>query len=382
MGENTIIFGFITAFFIVLLATPSLIKVAKLKHLVDEPGDDRKIHRRSIPTIGGIIIFGSVLFSYALWYPESYSMQDVDTSVSDKRYYIETSLTTFKYLTACLILLFFVGVKDDIIGTAPLKKLIAHILVGFILVMMGDIKIEGMHGIFGIGDFAEAWQGVLLSVFVYIVIVNAYNLIDGVDGLAAGIGLINSGMFAGWFYYTGNIPLALLAMILAGALLGFLVFNFNPAKIFMGDSGSMVIGAIMSVLAIEMINEDYSRVRETMGILSKIPTPVFAMSVLVYPLLDTLRIFAVRAMKGNSPFSADKNHIHHKLIAAGLSHKQTVLILYLFNIIVVAAAVLLAQNSATISFFIAVGLAVGLAGLLLIVFRKKKTATKAKSKPQ
>lgn len=371
MAENTIILGFVTAFFIVLLATPSLIKVAKLKHLVDEPGEDRKIHRRSIPTIGGIIIFGAVLFSYALWYPESYS-----TVESEKYYFIAEALTTFKYLTACLILLFFVGIKDDIIGTAPLKKLIAHMLVGFILVMMGGIKVDGMHGIFGIGEFVEEWQGVLLSVFVYIVVVNAYNLIDGVDGLAAGIGLINASMFAGWFYYTGNIPLALLAMILAGALLGFLVFNFNPAKIFMGDSGSMVIGAIISVLAISMINEDQSRVRESMGILAKIPTPVFAMSVLVYPLVDTLRIFAVRAMKGNSPFSADKNHIHHRLIAAGLNHKKTVLVLYGYNIVVVGAAIYFAQDNATVSFFVAIAIAVVLISALLLIFRPKRLPKK------
>ena len=350
MEENTIILGFVTAFFIVLLATPSLIKVAKLKHLVDEPGEARKIHRRSIPTIGGIIIFGSVLFTYALWYPESYSTAD-----TDKGNFIEEALTTFKYLTACLILLFFVGIKDDIIGTAPLKKLLAHMLVGFILVMMGDIKIDGMHGIFGVGDFTEEWPGVLLSVFVYIVVVNAYNLIDGVDGLAAGIGLINSIMFAGWFYYTGNVPLALLAMILAGTLLGFLVFNFSPAKIFMGDSGSMVIGAIISVLAISMINEDQSRVRESMGILAKIP----------------IRIFAVRASKGNSPFSADKNHIHHKLISAGLSHSKTVVILYVYNLVVVGLAVCFAQDNATVSFFIAAGVATFLALILLFIFRQK-----------
>jgi UDP-N-acetylmuramyl pentapeptide phosphotransferase/UDP-N-acetylglucosamine-1-phosphate transferase len=366
MAENTILLGFITAFFIVLLATPSLIKVAKLKHLVDEPGEDRKIHRRSIPTIGGIIIFGAVLFSYALWYPESYS-----TVIEENDYFIKEALTIFKYLTACLILLFFVGIKDDIIGTAPLKKLLAHMLVGFILVMMGGIKIDGMHGIFGVGDFSEEWVGVLLSVFVYIVVVNAYNLIDGVDGLAAGVGFINSCMFAGWFYYTGNIPLALLAMILAGTLLGFLVFNFSPAKIFMGDSGSMVIGAIISVLAISMINEDQSRIRETMGLLAKIPTPVFAMAVLVYPLIDTIRIFAFRASRGNSPFSADKNHIHHRLIGSGLSHAKTVVVLYGYNILVVGLSIWFAQDNATVSFFIAIGIAVFLAGLILLVFRPK-----------
>ena len=222
MAENTILLGFITAFFIVLLATPSLIKVAKLKHLVDEPGEDRKIHRRSIPTIGGIIIFGSVLFTYALWYPESYS-----TLIEENDYFIKEALTIFKYLTACLILLFFVGIKDDIIGTAPLKKLLAHMLVGFILVMMGGIKIDGMHGIFGVGDFTEQWPGVLLSVFVYIVVVNAYNLIDGVDGLAAGIGIISSFCFGVVAVLMSQYDMAVIAFSLIGVLFGFLKYNLR-----------------------------------------------------------------------------------------------------------------------------------------------------------
>ncbi|NNK81088.1 MAG: undecaprenyl/decaprenyl-phosphate alpha-N-acetylglucosaminyl 1-phosphate transferase, partial [Flavobacteriales bacterium] len=298
---DIVILGFITAFFIVLLATPSLIKVAKLKRLVDEPSEERKLHISSIPTIGGIIIFAGFIFAYSLWFPSE-----------DRNYFYDpyndllSAFDQFKYMIASLLILFFIGVKDDIIGTAPLYKLMGHMLVAFILVLMADVRIESMHGIFGY-DILPDWVSILLSVFTYIVIVNGFNLIDGVDGLAAGVGFIACSFFAVWFYMGGDIPLTLLASCMAGALFGFLIFNFHPARIFMGDSGSMLIGAVMSVLAIRMIEHDTSLLPE---LIRGIPTPVLAMTILSYPLVDTLRVFLLRAINGNSPFTADKNHIH------------------------------------------------------------------------
>lgn len=323
-GLLYIAFGFITAFFVVLLAIPSLIKVAKLKHLVDEPSEERKLHSRSVPTIGGIVIFGAIVFSYSLWFPEEY-------------HYIEGSMRNFKYLIAVLILLFFVGVKDDIIGTAPMKKLGAHVIVGFILVIMADVNIKSMYGLFGLHDLFEPWQSYLLSLFVYIVIVNAINLIDGLDGLASGIGMIISGFLGVLFFLNGNVPLALLSFVLCGALLGFLFFNFQPARIFMGDSGSLTIGVIISVLALNAVNINVARMPEWIN--GNIP--VIVMSILVYPLIDTLRVFSIRIFNGKSPFTADKNHIHHKFISLGFSHRKTVLTLYVYTIIVVLFAVAL-----------------------------------------
>lgn len=328
------------------MATPALIKVAKLKHLVDEPGEARKLHLRSVPTIGGIIIFSSIIFSYALWFP------DIGENLSE-------ALREFKYIIASLILLFFVGVKDDIIGTAPVKKLMAHVVVAFILVMMGEIQIKGMHGLFGVNEIPE-WARIFLSVFVYIVIVNAFNLIDGVDGLAAGIGLIISTFFGIWFALTGNMPLCLLSFILAGALGGFLIFNFSPAKIFMGDSGSLTIGCVISVLAIKMIE---TPIKDVPYWLSNQSAPVLTMAIMVYPLIDTLRIFIVRAKNGQSPFSADRNHLHHRLLKVGFSHTKTVCILYMYNIIVVFAAFAFGYFDSTITFIASLLFALALAGL-------------------
>ena len=293
-----ILLGFATSFAIVFISTPALIRVARLKGLVDYPDDNRKLHKRLIPTIGGVIIFGGTLIAYLLWYPV--------IEVND-----------FKYIVAAMLILFFIGIKDDLVGTAPVKKLLAHLAVAFILVIIAEIKITNMYGIFGVNEIPD-WASILLSIFTYTVIVNAFNLVDGVDGLAAGIGSISCLALGTWFYFAGAEDNAVLAISLAGALIAFLIFNFEPARVFMGDSGSLTIGLIISVLSISK--------------------PIFAMAILSYPLIDTLRIFIYRTVNGQSPFSADRNHLHHNLMDLGYSHAKTVIIIYLFSIFMISMA--------------------------------------------
>jgi UDP-GlcNAc:undecaprenyl-phosphate/decaprenyl-phosphate GlcNAc-1-phosphate transferase len=312
----------------VLLSTPALIKVAYMKRLVDMPDESRKLHSRIIPSIGGIMIFAGTLFAYFLWYPFK--------SITDYGQLIR-AIEDFKYVGACMLMLFFIGVKDDIIGTAPVKKLAGHLIVAFILVIMANVRITSMYGLFGVYELDE-WVSIFLSVFTYTVIVNAINLIDGVDGLAAGVGAIICTSFGTWFYMAGGIEYATLAFALAGALVGFLFFNFSPAKIFMGDSGSLTIGLIISVLSIKLIEFDRSELpSELIGI----SVPVFVMATLVYPLIDTLRIFIYRAVKGVSPFAADRNHIHHRLLDLGIGQVKTVILLYLFTISIIVLSLML-----------------------------------------
>lgn len=344
-----LILAFASAFLLVLVATPSLIKVAKLKHLVDEPGDARKLHRRSVPTIGGIMIFAGTIIAYCLWFPSQERWQ------LGRNYDAFEALSEFKYLVACMFMLFFLGLKDDIVGVSPIKKLFVHIIVGFILVIVSDIRITQFWGLFTIEDPLPYWLSIALSIFAYIVIVNAINLIDGVDGLAAGVGLIASITFAYWFHRTGDQPLALLAMGLGGSLLGFLIYNFQPAKLFMGDSGSLIIGVVIFVLAVKMIEFPVSRMLPQMRAVSK---PVLAMAILSYPLIDTLRVFIIRAVQGRSPFSADKNHIHHKLLSLGLSHRQTALVLYAFTLFIILLTFLSPDYTPNISFLLVGSVAV------------------------
>lgn len=360
-----LILVFVTSFFVVLLSTPSLIKVAILKRLFDAPGDTRKLHTRMVPTIGGVIIFAGTLFAYSLWFPEQ----------RDDLPQLARSMQDYKFIVATLLVMFFVGVKDDIIGTAPVKKLVAHVLVGMVLVLMADIRIVSMHGLFGI-DVLPLWTSVFLSLFTYIVVVNAFNLIDGVDGLAGGVGLIASTAFGTWFALAGDPAMACLAFALSGSLFAFLFFNFSPAKIFMGDSGSLTIGLIICILAIKVIGYDVSAI-ENQAILN-VSKPIFAMAVLVYPLVDTLRIFIYRAVQGVSPFSADRNHLHHRLLDIGLSHKGTVITVYLFNIIVIGLTVGLAMSSMNANYALMIVAAVSLTLAQIPFFITKKKNRTAK----
>jgi UDP-N-acetylmuramyl pentapeptide phosphotransferase/UDP-N-acetylglucosamine-1-phosphate transferase len=345
----------ITSFIIVLLSIPSFILIAKKKHLFDDPSEDRKIHTKQVPSMGGMMIFGGTLFSFLLWIPIN-------------------NIEVIKYLVPCLLIMFFVGMKDDIIGTSPAKKLAAHINVAFIMVFMANVKLTSLHGLFGIREIPE-WAGIILSIFTYIVIVNAFNLIDGVDGLAAGVGLIASTVFGLWFYFAGDWTYAVLSFSLVGALLGFLRFNFNPAQIFMGDSGSLTIGFLIAVMAIGLVSND---TQDLPQIITNISKPILAMSILAYPLLDTIRVFILRAIKGVSPFSADRNHIHHRLIDIGLGHKQTVIIIYIFSLLMIGAAVCTQNFDPSYSFVVILISALSFIQIPFLILQKRKKAFKNK----
>ena len=368
-----VLLTFITAFGVVLLCTPSLIKVAILKRLFDEPTEERKLHKRVVPTIGGVIIFAGTFFSFVLWFPSD-NLLDID--VGSATYLknalalevTKSALSDFKYILATVFVLFFVGVKDDIIGTSPIKRLAAHIMVALMIVLMADIRIKSMHGIFGI-DEIPFWSSIFISLFSIIVIINAINFIDGIDGLAAGIGFIASAIFGAWFYLSHDIVMSLLSFSLAGSLLAFLFFNFSPAHIFMGDSGSTTIGMLLSVLAIKAIETPSADVSDSF--ISEIHRPIFVMAVLSYPLIDTLRIFVYRTIKGVSPFEADRNHIHHALLDAGLSHRGVALTLYGAHLLIIAVAVVFRNMSATSLLIFVFVFAVALAQLPFF-FKKKK----------
>jgi len=340
----------LTSFFIVLFTTSSFIKVAQLKRLFDEPSEARKVHTKATPSMGGVMIFAATIFSFMICYPS----EDIG--------YI-------KYLIPSIIVIFFIGIKDDIIGTAAVKKLIGHLLVAFIMVLMADIKITSLYGIFEIRELPE-WASISLSIFTFVVIINSFNIIDGVDGLAAGVGFVASVAFGIWFLMIGSTVDAIISLALAGALLGFLRFNFYPAKIFMGDSGSLIVGLIICVLAIRLIEYDIAAIPSNM---KKISKPIFVMAVLVYPLLDTLRIFLYRMIKGTSPFAADRNHIHHRLMKLRLNHAQTVLVILTFNMGTILFAVLIKEFNTSLTFISLAGIVLALVGVLFLVPVRKKS---------
>ncbi len=330
------IFSFVSSFFLALIITPVIIKVAKIKHLVDEPKEDRKIHFRSIPSVGGIGIFASFLFSMSFW-----SGWDNQTmSIEDHQFY--------QYFIAGILVLFFVGLKDDLTGMSPFKKLFALTLVGLIMVFLAPMRITSMGGLFGIYQLPTG-MGIFLSLFTYIVVINAINLIDGIDGLAGGVCAIASLLFGVWFFIVGENFFAIIGCALGGSLIGFLVFNHSPAKIFMGDGGSLIVGFILCVLAVKMINYPAHLVPAQ---LNHLPNSVMVMTILSYPLFDTIRVFFLRSFSGKSPFSADKNHIHHRLIGNGFGHKKASMLVYLYSVFMVAVMYFLPAFSPTLLFLV------------------------------
>jgi len=316
---------FVVSFLVTYLSVPSIVSVARQRKLFDEP-NSRKSHIREIPTLGGMAIF--VGFTTA--------------AGSFIRYSLVPSL---QYILVACIIIFFIGLKDDILSIAPLTKLLGQIAAALVLIIPGNLYFSSVHGFLGIHHIPEIADvnivGMILTLFVIIVVVNSYNLIDGIDGLAASLGMLASAFFGMWFFISGNIEYCLISVAMFGALLGFFKFNVidGKNKIFMGDTGSLIVGLMMAVQVI-MFNEKNIGYTSAFSIKS---APAVSFAVLIVPLYDTMRVFLIRMSRGRSPFSADRNHLHHCLLKLGYTHIQATLIIVLANICFVVLA-LLFQN--------------------------------------
>lgn len=303
-----IIISTLISFFISFYAIPVIIFIAKAKELYDIP-DERKIHQNPIPLLGGLGIFVGFILSLLL----NFTANDV--------------FIQFQYFIASFFIIFFLGIGDDIMVLSPLKKFIGQLVVAFIIIFKSNLVITNMHGFLGIGAL-DTTSSYLFTYFTIVVIINAFNLIDGVDGLAGSIGLIASLIFGIWFFVNGDHPFTILSFALAGSIGAFLYYNFNPAKIFMGDAGSMLLGLVNAILVIHFIEEAPSA-----RVIPVSASPAVGFGILMIPLLDTLRVFCIRLSRGRSPFFADRNHVHHLFLDRGFSHKATTLIIAFFSLL-------------------------------------------------
>jgi UDP-GlcNAc:undecaprenyl-phosphate GlcNAc-1-phosphate transferase len=307
------ILSFLIACFLSIISIPVIINLSNLLHLTAKPGF-RSSHQTETPTLGGIAIFASSLIAYFLW-PHSENV--VDSNI------INLSMTG-------VIILFFLGLKDDILAVDPTKKLIIQIFASLILVAMGNFKIDHFYGIFGI-DAVPDIVSIPLTVFVFIAIINAINLIDGIDGLAGGISLIAGLGFGIWFILNDHFSFGCLAFAMSGSLLGFLRFNFSrTSKIFMGDTGSLIVGYLLSIFAVEFLSLNVGYLHDPNAYFN---APIIVLVLLIVPIFDTLRVFIVRIVKGGSPFIADRNHMHHILIDSGLNHFWASFTLWMVTIV-------------------------------------------------
>lgn len=301
------------AFLITFLTIPAIIIIAEQKKLYDIP-DARKLHTKPIASLGGVGIFGGFFLASLLL-----------ISIKDH--------PEFQYFFAAATAIFFLGIKDDILILSATKKFIIQLLSAGIIIHFGGLRIESMHGIFGLYALPELIS-IAVSYISIIVVVNAFNLIDGVDGLAGSLGLMTMSLFGIYFFVNGQSAYALFAFAMAGSLVAFLLFNYNPARIFMGDSGSLLLGLVNAVLVMKFI-----AVADNPATTYPLQSAVaIGFSILMVPLADTLRVFSIRIFKGRSPFSPDRNHIHHLLLDKGLSPKYVTLCCLLLNMMFITLA--------------------------------------------
>ncbi|QJD97564.1 undecaprenyl/decaprenyl-phosphate alpha-N-acetylglucosaminyl 1-phosphate transferase [Mucilaginibacter robiniae] len=314
----TLLFTFITSLVLVAFSIPSIIKIAHEKNLFDAPHEKRKIHKSITPNLGGLGIFTGFLIALALFVkPET--------------------LKECNYLLAGGVIIFIIGIKDDIIGVDPLKKFLAQFLAAFVIVILGDVRIMDLGGFLEIHHLSYPFS-IGLSVFLIVGVTNAYNLIDGIDGLAGSLGVVGSLLYAYLFYSCNELGWVYICLSLAGSLIGFLIYNFSPAKIFMGDSGSLMLGFLSAVLSIKFLNIATANQVYVNSLFISAPIAI-PFAVTIVPVFDTLRIFTIRIMRNESPFKADRNHIHHRLLFVGMNHTKATLTLVTTTLIAMLIAI-------------------------------------------
>lgn len=300
-----VLLSFLSSLIIVVIAIPSVIRVSYLKHLYDVP-DERKSHKDVVPTLGGLAIFAGLMISSSLCLPTSHGLQ-------------------YNYLVGSLMIIFFIGIKDDILITAPIKKLLGQLLATTILVVLGGVRITSMYGFLGIEELSPE-IGSVLTIFTLIVIMNGFNLIDGINWLSAGVSVVVTSALSIWFIANHYWGFGVISVSLLGSLIGFLWFNKTPAQIFMGDTGSLIIGLVIGYLCINFIQLNPEAPNYSFN-----SVPILTFGILIVPLFDTLRVFVWRAFKGKSPLSPDKNHIHHRLLELGWAHLKSSIVIMIFN---------------------------------------------------
>lgn len=327
----------ILAFFTTHSTIPAVIRVAREKHLLEEP-NSRSSHVQKTPCLGGIAIFASLAIVFLL-------VAHLYPATAGKSHLILPSL----------IILFFIGLKDDILVIDPYKKLIAQLIAAGLLIACANVRIGSLFGLFGVYELPYL-VSFALTIFIFVVVINSYNLIDGIDGLAGSLGVISALAFGIYFYTIGVAWATVLCATLIGSLLSFLSFNFSARnKVFMGDSGSLIVGFVLAILAITFI-----QVNETSNLYPVSNAPTVAVILLAIPLFDALRVFSQRLIAGRAPFQADRNHVHHFLVDSGLSHGRATLALSGLSVLLIVAGFMLAKEiSVGVSF-------AGLTGAFLI----------------
>jgi UDP-GlcNAc:undecaprenyl-phosphate/decaprenyl-phosphate GlcNAc-1-phosphate transferase len=304
--------SFVSAFAVTYAGIPSIVAISRAKKLYDLP-NSRDSHFVPTPLMGGVAVFAGLISGPVLSYGRELGSE-------------------LNYIALGTTLLLFIGLKDDLLSIAPVKKMIVQIMSSLIIIVLGDIHITSFYGILGISELPYLIS-IPFTLFVFTLIINAINLIDGIDGLASAVAIIISVTLGLWFLGAGIISYSVVSFALAGSLFAFIRFNVfsKKNKIFLGDTGSLVIGIVVAVIAVRFLQFDVF-IKGSFHLQS---APAIITGILIYPLFDTLRVFILRVLQGRSPFSADHQHIHHRLLKSGYTHRRATLIVASFNIVVI-----------------------------------------------
>lgn len=345
-------FALLTGFVITYLSVPAIVRLSLVKRLYDEP-DDRKVHGRRITALGGVAIFAGIFFTFVFF----------------SAYLPNPALNS---IVLAMGILFVTGIKDDLFPLVPVKKFLGQIIAIVIVAVQGNVRIVALYDLYDTYNILPYWLSIVLTAIFYVVIINSFNFIDGINGLLTSIVLVICSVYA-YFFFRMESPLFLiLAMSICGTLIAFLRYNLFNAKVFMGDSGSLVLGFLVAVLTIYFIQRanEYEP-----NIFYNIHGMVFAFSVLIIPVLDSIRVVFVRVfIKRTSPFAADRNHIHHALLDIGLSHFQATLTLTIVNLGIVYLSWLLNESDvlAKVQLAIVFGVGIILSQIPFLLKRSRK----------
>jgi UDP-GlcNAc:undecaprenyl-phosphate/decaprenyl-phosphate GlcNAc-1-phosphate transferase len=350
-------FGFAAG--ITFFLIPTIVEMAATKSLVAVP-NKRTSHSANVPNLGGIAIFIGFIIAYLLF---------LNTA----------SFRNFQFVFAALLMIFFVGFKDDITSINAGKKFFGQVVAAWIVMSFGGIRISSLHGFFGINELSLSLS-YLITLITIVGITNCFNLMDGIDGLSSGLGILASLAFGIWFYLVKDYDWAILSVGLTGSLMSFGYFNVfgKKNKIFMGDTGSLSLGFVIALIAIHF-NEKNIDPSVPFYIRS---APAVSIGILLVPIFDTIRVLLTRLVNRGSPFQPDKTHIHHYLLQLGFSHLRSTLILIGTGLFFILLSFLLKDRS-VLFLLIVLALLGGIGTFLTMyrVYRKQKHGTDADLEP-
>ena len=312
MLSISLFYIFLTSFFTSLVLIPNISRLAVSIGIFDGL-DERKTHTDPIPRLGGIAIFFAVLLGVILF-------TEIDR--------------TMRGFLAGGVVIFLTGLTDDLEQISPKKKFLGEVMAALVVTLVGDLQLTSLGNLFGAGNIDLGYLSIPFTVFAIVGVINAINLIDGLDGLAGGITAIAAAAIGLLAYVSGDQMLLGVCAALLGGVIGFLKFNSYPARIFMGDGGSLYLGYCLAVLSVRLV--EYSHAH---GLGSHL-TPLIILAV---PVFDTLFVMGKRLITGKGLFTADRTHIHHRFMDLGLGHKSTVIIVYGLSYFLAAYAVMFRQ---------------------------------------